>query len=64
MQLDDEDFDDDGPWISAAGAAARLGLPGAGALHRLIRTGELPAFRIGHVLRLRRSDVERLVASR
>jgi excisionase family DNA binding protein len=49
---------DDG-WLSSKDAAHRLGL-GVRTLFRLIDTGELPAYRLGWVIRLREEESERI----
>ena len=44
-------------WLTVTDACRRLGLPRR-TLFRLIDTGELPAYKIGHWIRLRVADVE------
>lgn len=44
-------------WLTVSEACRRLGVPRR-ALFRLIDTAELPAYKIGHWIRLRVSDVE------
>lgn len=44
-------------WLTVTEACRRLGLPRR-ALFRLIDTAELPAYKIGHWIRLRVVDVE------
>lgn len=47
-------------WMSSGEAAEVLGLR-TRTLYRLIDEGQLPAFRFGRVIRLRRSDVEEFI---
>lgn len=51
--------DDEPPpgWLTVTEACRRLGLPRR-TLFRLIDQAELPAYKIGHWIRLRVSDVE------
>ncbi len=44
-------------WLTVTEACQRLSLARR-ALYRLIDAGELPAYRVGHWIRLRLSDVE------
>ncbi len=44
-------------WLTVTEACRRLGLPRR-ALFRMIDTGALPAYKIGHWIRLRVIDVE------
>jgi len=44
-------------WIGAPGAAEYLGLHLA-TLYKLIDTGEVPAYQIGRLIRLRRADLD------
>lgn len=47
-------------WLSIAEAARRLGVTPR-TLYRLINAGDLPAYRIGRVIRLKVVDVEECV---
>ena len=49
-------------WLSTAEAAKKLGI-GARTLYRLIDEGEIPAYKLGRVLRLKLSDVETFLES-
>lgn len=44
-------------WVGAPGAADMLGI-GLRTLYRRIDAGELPAYRFGRVIRLRRRDID------
>jgi excisionase family DNA binding protein len=59
VELDLEDFDDGGPWVGEAAAAALLGVDAA-RVRDLIGRGALPAYRIGGIVRLRRADLAAL----
>ena len=48
---------EDVDWMSTAAAARYLGLTQR-TLYRFIDDGDLPAFRFGRVIRLKRSDVD------
>ena len=48
----------DGPvWLSTEAAARRLGVTPR-TLYRFVNEGQLPAFRFGRVIRLKKSDVD------
>jgi excisionase family DNA binding protein len=47
--------------MSTAEAADYLGI-GARTLYRLIDQGDLPAYKVGRVIRLQRSEVDRYIA--
>ncbi len=47
-------------WLSTAEAADRLGIT-ARTLYRLIDTGNLPAYRIGRVIRLQEAEVDAFI---
>ncbi len=51
-------------WLNTAGAAARCGGITVRTLYRLINDGELPAYQVGRVYRLRRVDVEEFLEGR
>lgn len=44
-------------WFSTAGAAEQLGVS-PGTIYRFINSGELVAYRVGRVLRIRGSDID------
>ena len=48
-------------WLSTAEASKRLGI-GLRTLYRLIDEGQLPAYKIGRVIRLREHEVEEFIA--
>lgn len=48
-------------WLSTTDAAYYLGITSK-TLRRLIDSGELPAYRIGRVLRLKQSEVDEFIA--
>ena len=50
----------DDTWLSTADAARHLGIT-ARTLYRLIDEGQVPAFKIGRVIRLRLADVEAFI---
>ena len=52
--------DEPAPWLSTDQAAKHLGVA-TRTLYRIIDTGELPAYRFGRVIRLRRHEVEEFV---
>jgi excisionase family DNA binding protein len=54
--------DDEIQWMSTAEAANRLGIT-ARTLYRLIDAGELPAYKLGRVIRLQRAEVDRFIAA-
>ena len=60
--MDNEAFVDGGEWLSAQLACELLAVT-SGDLYRLIDSGRLPAFKFGTEIRLRRADVEALIAS-
>lgn len=47
----------DSDWLTATAACRRLGVTRR-TLFRLIDTGELPAYKIGHWIRVRVADIE------
>jgi len=47
-------------WLSTKSAAEHLGLTPR-TLYRLVDEGELPAFRFGRVIRLKKSDVDSFI---
>ncbi len=47
-------------WLGTAEAARHLGLTPR-TLYRLIDSGELPAYKFGRVIRLKRSDVDAFI---
>jgi excisionase family DNA binding protein len=49
-------------WLGTQDAARQLGIT-ARTLYRLINEGEIPAYKLGRVLRLRLSDVEAFLES-
>jgi excisionase family DNA binding protein len=49
-------------WLGTQDAARQLGIT-ARTLYRLINEGEIPAYQLGRVLRLRLSDVEAFLES-
>ncbi len=48
-------------WLTAADAAAYLGLPSAAALRKRVERGQVPAHRWGRQLRFKRSELDGLV---
>jgi excisionase family DNA binding protein len=52
-----------GDWLSTAEVAAALGLT-ATTVYRLIDQGLLPAYRLGRVIRCRRTDVDAFLDTR
>lgn len=52
----------DGDWLSTKEAAAALGLTPR-TLYRLIDEGQLPAYRFGRVIRLKKSEVDDFVSA-
>lgn len=52
--------DDDPGWLSTQAAAKRLGVT-TRTLYRFIDLGELPAYRLGRVIRLKRVDVDAFI---
>jgi excisionase family DNA binding protein len=57
----DPEFDD-AVWMSTPDACERLALS-AREIYRLIDTGQLPAYKFGRLIRLRRADVENFAAT-
>ncbi|HVM21481.1 MAG TPA: helix-turn-helix domain-containing protein [Egibacteraceae bacterium] len=49
-------------WMSSQAAADHLGIT-TRTLYRLVDEGQLPAYKIGRVLRLQRTDVEAFIKS-
>ena len=49
-----------GSWMSSKDAAQRIGITPR-TLYRFIDEGQIPAYRIGRVIRLQRSDVESFI---
>lgn len=47
-------------WLSTQGAARRLGITPR-TLYRFIDQGELPAYRMGRVIRVKASDIEAFI---
>ena len=47
-------------WLSSKEAASRIGITQR-TLYRFIDEGQIPAYRIGRVIRLQRSDVESFI---
>ena len=47
-------------WMSSKDAAQRIGITSR-TLYRFIDEGQIPAYRIGRVIRLQRSDVESFI---
>ena len=54
------DGDDDPGWLSTQGAAKRLGVT-TRTLYRFIDQGDLPAYRLGRVIRLKRVEVDAFI---
>ena len=54
--------DDEIRWLSTADAAKRVGITPR-TLYRLIDQGQVPAYAMGRVYRLRRADLDRYLAS-
>lgn len=52
----------DATWLSSQDAARRLGVT-ARTLYRFIDQGELPAYRLGRVIRLKLTDVDAFIES-
>jgi excisionase family DNA binding protein len=48
-------------WMSTAEAADRLGVT-ARTLYRLIDAGQIPAYKMGRVIRLQRAEVDEFIA--
>lgn len=57
-----DDTADEIEWLSTAGAADRLGIT-TRTLYRFIDEGQLPAFKFGRVIRLKRDDVDTYIES-
>ncbi len=51
---------DDITWLSTAKAAARLGITPR-TLYRLIDEGQLPAYKMGRVIRLKQQEVDAFI---
>lgn len=58
--VDSARVSDEHEWLSTAQAAARIGVV-TRTLYRMIDQGELPAYRIGRVLRLKAADIDRFI---
>lgn len=58
----EEESDDDIVWLSTPAAADRLGIT-ARTLYRFIDEGQLPAYKFGRVIRLKRDDVDAYIES-
>lgn len=56
------DSGDDIEWLSTPAAAERLGITPR-TLYRFIDEGQLPAFKFGRVIRLKRTDVDAYIES-
>jgi excisionase family DNA binding protein len=54
--------DDDLEWLSTPGAAERIGVTPR-TLYRFIDEGQLPAFKFGRVIRLKKADVDTYIES-
>jgi excisionase family DNA binding protein len=52
----------DATWLSSQDAARRLGVT-ARTLYRFIDQGDLPAYRLGRVIRLKLTDVDSFIES-
>ena len=61
MSASDPDLDDV-TWLSTPAAAERLGVTPR-TLYRFIDEGQLPAFKFGRVIRLKKSDVDTYIES-
>ncbi|MDG2029255.1 MAG: helix-turn-helix domain-containing protein [Acidimicrobiales bacterium] len=57
-----DESDDDLGWLSTPGAAERLGIT-ARTLYRFIDEGQLPAYKFGRVIRLKKDDVDAYIES-
>lgn len=62
MPASDDTADDEIEWLSTPGAAERLGITSR-TLYRFIDEGQLPAFKFGRVIRLKKSDVDAYIES-
>ena len=51
---------DDITWLSTAKAASRLGITPR-TLYRLIDEGQLPAYKMGRVIRLKQAEVDQFI---
>ena len=58
----DDTASDEIEWLSTRVAAERLGIT-ARTLYRFIDEGQLPAFRFGRVIRLKKADVDAYIES-
>jgi excisionase family DNA binding protein len=56
------DMDDHSTWMSTREASGHLGV-NLRTLYRFIDEGDLPAYKFGRVIRLKRDDLERFVES-
>jgi len=56
----DHEWLDTGPLLSRSEAAERLAVSKS-TIYRLIRSGELPAFRVGHQVRIGAVDLENYI---
>ena len=54
--------DDDLEWLSTPAAAERIGVTPR-TLYRFIDEGQLPAFKFGRVIRLKKADVDTYIES-
>jgi excisionase family DNA binding protein len=57
-----EPTSDDLEWLSTPAAAKRLGITNR-TLYRFINEGQLPAFKFGRVIRLKKIDVDAYIES-
>ena len=57
-----EEADDDLVWLSTPAAAERLGVTSR-TLYRFIDEGQLPAYKFGRVIRLKKDDVDAYIES-
>ncbi|MDW3218026.1 MAG: helix-turn-helix domain-containing protein [Acidimicrobiales bacterium] len=57
-----DEADDDVVWLSTPAAAERLGVT-ARTLYRFIDEGQLPAYKFGRVIRLKKDDVDTYIES-
>jgi len=56
----DHDWADTGPLLSRSEAAERLAVSKS-TIYRLIRSGELPAYKVGHGIRVAQTDLENYI---
>lgn len=59
---EDSPADDEIEWLSTAVAAERLGITSR-TLYRFIDEGQVPAFKFGRVIRLKKTDVDAYIES-